>query len=232
MMEITHSYCLCKHESHKIILREDGSVETPDHPDAVAQGQRLAAFARLGRPVDVQGCATVAALVFGAGTLCQHWASNTTQSAPAPWRTAMETFRVNKVVAFAMVAAQAKLQARHDAIVIRLMAELGKCSWFLGQPFDVATGLRSDDLRAWGEVGTLDSLGLPSHHHLRIPLQSYWLDLANNGDIVYNDKLIVGDEYEDAKTVYAIHRDADAERRVLKVSAFRRDTRMKKLERA
>lgn len=143
----------------------------------------------------------------------------------------METFRANKVVAFAMVAAQAKLHTRHDPIVTRLMAELGKCSWFRGQTFDVATGLRSDDLRVWGEVGTLDGLGLSSSHHLRIPLQSYWLDLASNGDIVYNDKLIVGDEYEDPKTVYAIHRDADAERHVLKVSAFRRDTRMKKLER-
>jgi hypothetical protein len=119
--------------------------------------------------------------------------------------------------------------AKHEAIVSRLMVELGKCSWFEGQPFDLTTGLRSDALREWGEVGSLESWHRAMGRlRLRIPLQNYWLDLAENGRMVYNDKLIVGEESDDPRTVYAIHRDLD--RAQLRVRAFHRNARMERLE--
>jgi len=243
MKEVVHTVCLCDHKSHKIALLEDGSVATPDHPDAVEQGRRLAAFARLGKPFPVQGCASVVALVHGADVLCQYWSPSNLMEAPAAWKKALVEFRSDVVIRFAMAAALAKRvttttdesprardrAAKHEATVSRLMVELGKCSWFEGQPFDLTTGLRSDALREWGEVGSLESWHRAMGRlRLRIPLQNYWLDLAENGRMVYNDKLIVGEESDDPRTVYAIHRDLDQAQ--LRVRAFHRNARMERLE--
>jgi len=243
MNEITHDYCMCDHKSHKIVLLQDGSVATPDHPEAADQGRRLAAFARLGKPVALQGCATVVALAHGADILCPYWSPSNLMDAPAPWKRAVVEYRSNNVIRFAMVAALAKHNAgegsatmaasnKREITVSRLMVELGKCSWFRGQSLDLTTGLRSDKLKEWGEVGPIDRVSVVAEYKLRIPLQSYWLDLADNGRIVYNDRLIVGEDADDPRTVYAIHRDPEAEQQVLRVSAFKRNTRMERLEKA
>lgn len=243
MNEVARTTCLCNHKSHKIVLLADGSVATPDHPEALDQGRRLAAFARLGKPFPVQGCASVVALVHGADVLCQYWSPSNLMEAPAAWKRALVEFRSDVVIRFAMAAALAKRfndtdqsprarqrAAKHEATVSRLMVELGRCSWFEGQPFDLATGLRSEALKEWGEVGALEPWHLVmGRQRLRIPLQNYWLDLAENGRMVYNDKLIVGEDSDDPRTVYAIHRDPDQAQ--LRVSAFQRSTRLERLER-
>jgi hypothetical protein len=227
MKSVAHDYCICDHKSHMVVLREDGTIDTPDHPEAVAQGRRMSAFARMGRPVEIQGCATLAALVYGAEIVCSHWASNDPSTAPPAWRRALDAFRTNRVVSFAMVAAQAKKATADEASLSRLMVELGRCSWYRGQRMDLTTGLSAAEVRDWGDVGFV---GERLDAQLRIPLQKHWLDLAGNGRIVYTNKLIVGDSPDDPRVVYAVHRDTESEYPKLRVGAFRRDTRMERLD--
>lgn len=221
-MKVAHDYAICDHRSHQIVLNDDGSVETPDHPDAAAQGRRMAAFARLGRPVPLEGCSTVAALAYAADVLCD---CDDSALAPAAWRGALRTYWDSRVVTFAIQTARARKKLLNERTAARLMAELSKVPWFRGQQIEIRGGLTNAEVREWGVVADSGA------SKIRLPIQSYWIDLAENGRVVYGDKLIVGDDKDDPRVVYAVYRDSDAEVPVYKVGAFRRDTRMERLER-
>lgn len=149
-MKITHDCCICeRHRPHRVVLNDDGTVETPDHPEALGQGKRMAAFARMGRPLDIEGCSTVVALAHAADMLCNF---KTASDAPAPWRVALGAYGSNRVVTAALAAASARQQVANERLAGRLLVELAKCSWFTGQRLTLASGLTADVVQKWGIV--------------------------------------------------------------------------------
>ncbi len=213
-MKVAHDYAICDHRSHQIVLNDDGSVETPDHPEALTQGRRMAALARLGKHLDSDGCSTIVALASSADMLC------VAEEIPAPWKTAFAAYGSNHVVIMALSAAQARRQLHEGHLAARLMRELVKCYWFSSKKkMELHFGLKDFQVRAWGAVHA---------DPLRLPLQDCWLDLANNGQVVFGDKLIVGQSNDDPRTVFAVYMDSDSG--CLRVGDFRYDQRARKLQ--
>lgn len=213
-VKLTHDYCVCDHKSHQIVLHDDGTVETPDHPEALAQGRRMAAFARLGKPVALEGCSTVVAIAHSADMIC-----TLQDEVPTPWKAAFHAYGSNHVVVMALAAAQARRQLHGGHLAARLMRELIKCSWHNSKSkMELHFGLKDFQVKAWGVVQT---------DPLKLPLQDCWLDLANNGPVVFGDKLVVGQSNDNPRIMFAVYRDADAG--CFRVGSFQYDQRARKL---
>lgn len=213
-MKLTHDYCICNHKSHQIVLHDDGTVETPDHPEALDQGRRMSAFARLGRPVALEGCSSVVALAHSADLIC-----SLQDEMPAPWKAAFHAYATNHVVVMALSAAQARRQLLGSKLAARLMRELVKCSWYSSKNnMELHFGLKDYQVKTWGVVKT---------EPLNLPLQDCWLDLAENGQVVFGDKLVVGQSNDDPRIMFAVYRDADAG--CFRVGSFQYDQRSRKL---
>lgn len=211
-MNTKPSRVTCGHAQHRVLLGPDGMLQTPDHPDAAENGQRVAALARLGRPVSAtDGCGSLAALIAGAEILAPcllavpEGMSGATgrvpiraSEPPAVWKSVLNAYGHHSLFRCALAAADAAARGQYERDARRFMAAMERWAGWERQQVKLALGLAPDIVASW------DLVGFGQHDVWHVPVQKHWADLEENGLSLVDSKLVVGQSALDPREVYAL----------------------------